>query len=215
MFQKFVTVYPRGARSFSACELLITWTSQIDLLTTKIQNIYSLINILRFFHRVPWCSLHTHMSPRCTAQLIMYIFWHAHTPAPKVIYHAIYPQYLRDRLVDHDIIAYGAPLVYPSCVHVEAPRCAIVHPFFTTFTWSVFSCVRWSGNENEHWKDRGITSLQKPMPVRSASNHRTLLQVEMFKYLGVVFWVMERGTKRLTQGLVKTMQFYVRFIAQW
>jgi len=45
----------RGDHTFSAGELLIKWTSQNDLPTTKIQNIYLLINILRIYFNICWC----------------------------------------------------------------------------------------------------------------------------------------------------------------
>jgi len=68
-----------GAHTFSACEPLIKRTSQYDLPTTKMQNIYLSINILRI-------PLTVNIDAPCTPTLT----------------HAIYLKYFWDRLVDRD-----------------------------------------------------------------------------------------------------------------
>ena len=125
-------------------------TSQNDISTTKMQNIYLLINILRyFFCNVCWRTLHTHVSAHCTTRLSMYIFCHNLTLAtftewnqPGCFCRAIYPQHLWGRLVDRD-----------RCI--ERPcftRCSSVFKFLGLRQTDWVSQARSSVRRQARWK---------------------------------------------------------------
>lgn len=64
----FSTLHGISARTISACKLFIKRTSQNDLPTTIMQNVFINEHVENSFYNVHWCTMDTHVSPYCTTQ---------------------------------------------------------------------------------------------------------------------------------------------------